>query len=178
MQKIANWTSSSALVLALAACGSQQEPAPATTVTATVTAAPETAAATPAQVASPVAAKADVGTKGNGRFRMPNEDELANGVNANCDIAIDGTANGSFEGPCKFNAEGGASFWVEHAQGYPIIDEMESIYIEADTPLIARAIGKLPDGTVDLGIVKRKSTKDACWQNATARICAWAAKFK
>lgn len=149
-------------VFALAACGSRDEAEPA----AKTDAAAPAVATTPAPKAEPTATK----------YRAPTVDELANGVNANCDIAVDGL-NEEYIGPCKFDSFGGASFAVSRADGYPMVGDIEMFVVEADTRTVARLTARGAD-VVDLGIAERPNTRDACWTAPGAKVCAYAAKFR
>ncbi|WP_193504395.1 hypothetical protein [Sphingosinithalassobacter portus] len=142
-------------------------------VAAEPVAAPTAPIAAPAAVATPAAAsKAAPRPAGPGRFAAWTADEIAGGANANCVIKIPA---GDYRGACKFTAEGGASFSVEHPNGYPLIGDVESFYLAADTRTVARLHGMDPvEGMQDYGVVNRPSTREACWGNATARICPYA----
>ncbi len=136
-------------------------------------------AATPAPTAQKAGAttapKAASKAKGNGKYRMPSADELANGVNANCDVTLEGY---SYSGPCKFDAKGGASFGVSRADGYPMNEQFEEIYLEADTRTDAYGRFRDADGNwQDIGIMTRVNTKDACWTGDMAKVCAYGKKF-
>ena len=140
---------------------------------------PDGAAATAkpsAQKASPSEApKAASAPKGNGKYRMPTEDELANGVNANCDVTIEGY---TYSGPCLFDSFGGASFMVSRADGYPMTSQFEEVIVEADTNKIAMMSFRDTDGELQTGgQVSRASTKDACWNGDLLKVCAYAKKF-
>ncbi len=112
---------------------------------------------------------------GNGAYRMPTVDERANGVNANCDVIIAGE---SYKGPCKFDAMGGASFMVERADGYPMTENYEMAVIEADTRLVGNLSVRDTKGElISVGPIERQTTKDACWSNQDAEICAYGKKF-
>ena len=134
-----------------------------------------TAAPAPQKAAATSAPKAEPKPKSNGKYRMPTADELANGVNANCDIMIEGFG---YSGPCKFDATGGGSFGVSRADGYPMSAQMEEIYLEADTRTDGYARLRDTDGEwLDIGIMTRPSTKDACWTGDGTKICAYGKKF-
>ncbi|MEL7730619.1 hypothetical protein AAG612_13880 [Citromicrobium bathyomarinum] len=140
---------------------------------------PDDAAATatpPAQNASPgKAPKVASAPTGNGKYRMPTADELANGVNANCDVTIEGY---TYSGPCLFDGFGGASFMVSRADGYPMTSQFEEVIVEADTKKIAMMSFRDTDGELQTGgQVSRASTKDACWNGDLLKVCAYAKKF-
>ena len=108
-------------------------------------------------------------------FRMPTADELANGVNANCEVMIEGY---TYSGPCKFDSPGGASFGVARADGYPMSSQFEEIYVEADTR--TDGFGRFRDGDgnwQDMGILTRANTRDACWTGDLTKVCAYGKKF-
>ena len=112
---------------------------------------------------------------GNGKYRMPTADELANGVNANCDVTIEGY---TYSGPCLFDGFGGASFMVSRADGYPMTSQFEEVIVEADTNKIAMMSFRDTDGELQTGgQVSRASTKDACWNGDLLKVCAYAKKF-
>ncbi len=130
---------------------------------ARVSAAPAPARAAATYVAAP--------SPGGPAFRAPTADERAGGANANCVIRV---AAGRFEGPCKFTPDNG-SFSVEHPNGMPMIGNVHSFWIEADTRTAARLTGSDPEaGSQDYGIVTRRSASEACWTNRTASLCAYA----
>ncbi|MEL7691116.1 hypothetical protein [Citromicrobium bathyomarinum] len=134
-----------------------------------------TATPAPSPTKSTTAPKADSKAKGNGKYRMPTADELANGVNANCDVTLEGY---SYSGPCKFNAKGGASFGISRADGYPMNQQFEEIYLEADTRTAAYGRFRDSDGNwQDIGIMTRPNTKDACWTGDMTKVCAYGKKF-
>jgi len=140
--------------------------------------APEKAAgSTPAPEVQKAAATSTpkVQAKGNGKYRMPTADELANGVNANCEVMIGGY---TYSGPCKFDSPGGASFGVARADGYPMSSQFEEIYVEADTR--TDGFGRFRDGDgnwQDMGILTRANTRDACWTGDLTKVCAYGKKF-
>ena len=130
---------------------------------------------TPQKAGATTALKADAKPKGNGKYRMPTADELANGVNANCDVAIEGY---SYSGPCLFDNYGGASFTVARADGLPLTSQFEEILVEADTRKIAMLSFRDMDGELQTGgQVSRASTKDACWTGDQMKVCAYGKKF-
>ena len=121
------------------------------------------------------APKAASASKSNGKYRMPTEDELANNVNANCDVTIEGY---TYSGPCLFDSFGGASFMVSRADGYPMTSQFEEVIVEADTNKIAMMSFRDTDGELQTGgQVSRASTKDACWNGDLLKVCAYAKKF-
>jgi len=171
-----------AAALALAACGGEGD-APENMATSVADAGEYSAADNSAAAAAPAAATAPepaasqsapaaAEAAGPGKFEAWTVDEVAGGANANCVIRIPA---GKYRGVCKFTAEGGASFSVEHPNGYPLIGDVESFYLAADTRTDARLHGMDPvEGMQDYGIVTRPNTREACWGNATARICPYA----
>tara|TARA_B100000678_G_scaffold51353_1_gene40978 strand:+ start:649 stop:1230 length:582 start_codon:yes stop_codon:yes gene_type:complete len=132
-------------------------------------------AATPQKAAASTAPKAEAKPANEGKYRMPTADELANGVNANCDVELEAY---TYSGPCLFDSFGGASFMVSRADGYPMNPQFEEVIIEADTSKIAMMTIRNADGDLDvIGQVRRASTKDACWTGDMNKVCAYAKDF-
>lgn len=160
--------------LSLAGCGNDAAAPAAEASPPAAAAVPVAPASTqPAPAASAAEQAAPEAASGAApKFAAWTVDEKAGGANANCVITI---PEGRYSGVCKFNAEGGASFSVEHPNGYPLIGNVESFYVAADTRTVARFEGMDPEqGLQDYGVVNRDSAKDACWSNARAKICPYA----
>lgn len=130
---------------------------------------------TPQKVAAKDAPKPAAKPTGNGKYRAPTADELANGVNANCDIAIEAF---TYSGPCLFDGFGGASFTVSRADGYPMHAQFEEVIVEADTNKIAMMSIRDAGGNLEgIGQVSRASTRDACWTGDMTKVCAYGKEF-